>query len=108
MWNSITVTIAAGTPQRIANVPTEANRLIFTPLIGATPGVVYVLNQDTAVAMTAKNAQNLVTEIGPASSTIPGTPFRLERLAGQPPINVQEYGIDGAHTGDTVQAAWEI
>lgn len=88
--------------------PTKAKRLIITPLIGAGTAVIYVLCS-TAGAVTAKTANNFVTEIGPASATVPGTPFRLDNIqSGYPPIMVDEYQIDGAHTGDTVQVAWEL
>ena len=106
MFNCIKVTIAAGTAVRFAAVPTEAQRLIITPLLGASAGVIYVLNEDVALVM-SKTDQTMVTEIGPASTTAPAAPFIINRLTDGPPINVQEWGLDGAHTGDFVQVAWE-
>ncbi len=110
-WNCKTLTITSGGAGaiRLAAIPTPANRLIITPLAAASGGLIYVLNQylGEPVTVMTKAANTFVTEIGPATATDPGLPFYIERYPGGPPIQVEEFGIDGAHTGDTVQVAWD-
>ncbi len=109
MWNSLVVTIAAGTPVRLAALPTRAQRLRITPLIGAGCAVIYVLSQDWTTALAqAKTNNNFIAELPPATATVPGTPLELNRLTTQPALDVGEFAIDGAHTGDTVLCSWEL
>ena len=110
MRNSVTLTINAGTAQPLIPswVPTKARDLIITPLHGSSAGLGYVLCAPPG-AVATKSAQNFVTEIGPATATAPGTIFKLDRtMSGQVPINVEEYQLDGSHTGDTFQCSWEL
>ena len=107
MWFAITITVTPGTPQRITKGSQSAERLLITPLLGASAGAVLVVNQSIQVTPMVTNANTTVTELAPATTTGPGGTFFINRLTQGPPINVQEYGIDGAHA-DTVQVAWEV
>ncbi len=109
MFTSKLITIAAGTVQQIVTTPTWINRLRITPLIGAGCAVVYVLSQksDPLLDAQAKNGGNFIAELAPATATVPGGVFELDRIPDLPPFNLQEFAIDGAHTGDTVNVAWE-
>lgn len=109
MWNSLVVTVAAGTPVRLAAVPTLAQRLRIRPLIGAGTGVIYVLSQDNTTALPqAKTVNNFIDELAPATATVPGVLFELNRLANGPGIDISGFAIDGSHTGDTAVASWEL
>jgi hypothetical protein len=109
MWFSQVIPITAGTPIRLAAVPTLVQRLRITPLVGAAAGLIYVLSQDPAeTAPVNKNANNFITELAPATATVPGQMFVLDRLAGGPPINLQEYAVDGSHDTDPVLVSFEI
>lgn len=108
MWNSLVITINPGTPVRLAAVPTLAQRLRIRPLIGAAAAVVYVLSQDNTTALAqAKTNNNFIDELAPASATVPGTLFELNRLANGPGIDVSGYAVDGTHA-DSVLCSWEL
>lgn len=107
MQNSRTITVVAGTPVRLAALPTYARSLLITMLTGGT-GRGYVLSCPTDVAA-VKSAQTLITELGPASATAPGGQFYWDRSApGNPAINIQEFAVDGSNSGDTIQCSWEL
>lgn len=109
MWNSIVVTVVAGSAVRLALVHTPAQRLWITPLIGAATAVTYVLSQDPGAAgATNKTNNNFIAELAPASATVPGSMFMLNRLSDGPPIDVQEFAVDGVHSGDLILCAWEL
>ncbi len=109
MWYSLVVTVTAGTPVRLAAIPTLVQRLRIRPLIGSSTAVVYVLAQDYTTALAqAKTANNFIDELVAATATVPGSLFELNRLPGGPPIDVGGYAIDGAHSADTVLCSWEI
>lgn len=107
MQNSLTVSLTSGTPIRLANVPTYARSLIITMLAGGT-GRGYVLSCPTDIPA-VKSAQTLIMELAPATATSPGGQFYWDRSgAGSPGINVQEFAVDGFHTGDLAQCSWEL
>jgi len=111
MWNSVKLTVASGTVQWAANVPTYAKRIVVTPLPSAAGGITYLVVRSAGsfpLPTPAKGDNNTITEFPLATATAPGTPFVLAQHSGQPPLDVSEFGIDGAHTGDTVQFAWEV
>lgn len=118
IWNSVILsTITAGTPALIilSGIPTPAKRLVITPLAGGTVGLVYVVSipalvpGGAAAASIPRTANNTVAQIGPATATIPGTPFRMDNLqSGYPPIMVNEYEIDVGTTNTSVLVAWEL
>ena len=117
MWNSVQLTVTAGTPQRIipSGIVTPAKRLIITPLAGGTVGLVYVVSvpalppDGVAAASVARTANNTVAQIGPATATIPGTPFRLNKIETDgDPIQVNEYEIDVGTSNTVVLCAWEL
>ena len=107
-FNSVAITITAGTAKPVipAFNPVLSRCIRITMLHAAACEVAYLLNGPTGAVLT-KSAQNLVTEIAPASATVPGAMVVLQRRAGEPPYNVEEFQIDGAHTGDVVQVSWE-
>ena len=110
MWNSLVITIAAGTAVRFAAVPTLAKRLRICPLIGSSAGVIYVLNQNQKEVMSKATPPiaAFVDELAPASATVPGGKFAIDVGPNETPIDVADYGVDGSHTGDTVLVSWEI
>jgi len=94
------LTINAGTQQTIepATSNVEASELIFTPLAGASGSTISIYCQG-----------RLITQIaGPTSATVPGLPFRMERnIQGQKKLRLADWTVDGAHSTDVVQVAWE-
>lgn len=116
MWASVILTVTAGTPSLIipSGIPTPAKRLIVTPLAGGTVGLVYVVSIPALVpgvlaASIARTNNNTVVQIGPATATVPGEPFRLDNIqSGYPPIMVNEYEIDVGTSNTQVLVAWEL
>lgn len=108
MFFSKIVTVVAGTPERLATNPIFVNRIIVTPLAAAGSALVYVICQDPSVVPMTTTNNDKVTQLGTATATIPVVPFVLNRLDGQPPLNLQEFGIDGSHSGDTVLVSYEV
>jgi hypothetical protein len=94
------ITINAGTQQPIepSTSMQEASELIITPLAAAGAGRIMIYCQG-----------RLITEIaGATSATVPGLPFRIDRtMVGQKKLRISDWTIDGAHSADPVQAAWE-
>lgn len=116
-WNSVLLTVTAGTPSLIilSGIPTPAKRLVVTPLAGGTVGLVYVVSipaivpGGAAAASIPRTNNNTVAQIGPATATVPGTPFRLDNIqSGFPPIMVNEYEIDVGTSNTQVLVAWEL
>lgn len=116
MWASVILTVTAGTPALIipSGISTPAKRLVVTPLAGGTVGLVYVVSipalvPGAAAASVARTNNNTVAQIGPATATVPGTPFRLDNIqSGYPPVMVNEYEIDVGTTNTQVLVAWEL
>lgn len=108
-FNSVQIVITPGTAKPIipAFNPVLTRCIRITMLHAANCEVAYLLNGPTG-AVLVKSAQNLVTEIAPASATAPGTMLVLQRYSGQAaPYNLAEFQIDGAHA-DTICVSWEL
>lgn len=116
MLNSLTLTVVAGTPIRIATMPVRANFMMITMLTAGT-GRGFILNSDAGPttpysATVPKTANNFVTELAPATATAPGGVFQWPPAsnvggAAAPAFDLQDWLVDGSHTGDTIQVSWQ-
>lgn len=111
-WNGQILTITTGTAQRLnVRQGTLASSLFFQMLPASSGGVGYVLFAQKGVACANGGAgTTLIATLSAATSTAPGGNVTLP-FPSNPSnqrVDVSLYCLDGAHTGDTISAAWNI
>ena len=110
-WGGKTFTVAAGTAARIVSpVKTLATQLTVQMDVSAT-GIGYLLYAPPSVTCSNGGAgTTLVTKIIPGSGSNPGVAVTIPLPASpsNPKIDIQNYCLDGSHTGDGIIVSWNL
>jgi len=90
------------------NLPkTFINRIFIQMQVGAAAGVGYVY-EGISNGRTPVSGTDASVELAAATSTVPGAPYTDTAIPRQTPdIDLSQYWIDGAHSGDTVYVSWD-
>lgn len=109
------ITIAAGTPVRIASQPGTFVTHLFVQSKHSNSGLVYLLlGVPATTTCDATNAAHLTAELGPGDSTHPGATPWIDPPAtsGSRPQDSEDMSLgclDGTHSGDVVIVSfWRI
>jgi hypothetical protein len=96
-----TLTIAAGTPIRLATSVTLADRIVVEMKHGGS-GLGYVMD-GIPNGTTPSTTSNNPIELAPATSTAPGGIYADSSAIG---IDISQIWIDGANSGDKVLVSY--
>jgi hypothetical protein len=114
-----TLTVSAGTPVNVGQTlmtgsavttaipqsvaPVWASRMSLQALLAANGGVVYVMGGISYGRIPSASGKDLTVILAAGTSTAPGGFFSDSDPTAL--IDLNGFWIDGAHTGDTVQAS---
>lgn len=99
------ITVAAGTPVRLATSRLLVNR-IFIQMKTAGTGRGYVMaGIPVGTTPASTTSAHLTAELCPATATAPGCAYTDSYPDG---IDVSLIWVDGSHTGDKITVSWEV